>query len=109
MIGSFFLGFNQTNLGQRTGERGWPLYIGGQWLGAFRQRRGRVERRQFAPVPRRAWVERRGQFLPERRTKSGFEAVGDGEGVDHRRPAFAVLHRQHLGERQGLGCEAGTG
>ena len=57
----------------------------------------RVEWRQFAPMPCRVVVGGRGQLLAQSRPERCFQAGGHTQRIDHRRPALAILHRQHLG------------
>ena len=53
-------------------------------------------------MPCRLVVGRRGQLLTQSRPERGFQAGGDTQRIDHRRPALAILHRQHFGQRARL-------
>ena len=50
-------------------------------------------------MPRRARVRCRTQFLTQNRTQGGFQPIGDRQGINHRRPTLAILHRQHFRQR----------
>ena len=73
--------------------------------GALAGQRGRRRRRQLTPVAGGFAVGGRRQFLAQRRTQRRLQPGRHGERIDHRRPAFAILDRQHLGERLRLGRE----
>ncbi len=49
-----------------------------------------------------------GQLLAQRGTERGFQPGGNAQRIDHRRPALAVLHRQHFGQGMRLGRQLGV-
>ena len=101
--------FAKPDLRQRPRQCRRPLHQRGKGRKTGGRRRRRVQRREFAPMPRLRRIRRRfevgAQRGPERRLQPGRH----GERIEHARPAVALADRQDFLERFRLGRQFRAG
>ena len=60
-------------------------------------------------MPGGVGIEGGGQFFAQGGAERGFQPIRHHQGIDHGRPAFAVLDREHFGQGLRLGRQLGAG
>ena len=93
---------DHADLGQATGERRRRGDARAKRIGADRQRRILLGRRDQRPVRRRRLVDRGVEIVAQRRAKRGLIAARDTDRVDRARPGPARVGAEKAGDRARL-------